>query len=321
MYYPGDYVWMIADGPRVDAYAAAIRAVVRPGCRVIDLGAGFGFFSVLAVKAGAAHVDAIEPNQIVHLGPRFAADNDCADKITFHPMDACEVSLAEPSDVLIADLRGPTPFCGTALQVIIDARDRLLKPGGAIIAMRDTLYVAPCAAPLTFRREIDAAHGREGVDLGAVERVIFDTPIRCRIEADVLRAEPRAWTEIDYRALAQTDACGTVEWSMDRDARLRGLAVWFESDLAPGVRLSPVPSTAAPYGQMFVPFSSPLIVRAGDALRIEIGARLVQQDYVWTWRARVNGRLTIDQNSLAERVIDPRLLAFRGAIMTGREGI
>ena len=311
MYYPGDYVWMIADGPRVDAYAAAIRTVVRPSNRVIDLGAGFGFFSVLAARAGAAHVDAIEPNQIVHLGPRFAADNGCADRITFHPVDARTVTLKQRADVLIADLRGPTPFCGNALEVIIDARDRLLKPGGAIIAMRDTVYVAPCDTPTAVSKEIDPAHEREGIDLRAVERVIFDTPIRCHIDAGVLRAEPRAWTKIDYRSLTGTDACGIAEWRIERDARLRGLAVWFESELAPGVRLSPSPSAGATYGQMFVPFSTPVCLQAGDALRIEIGARLVQQDYVWAWRAWVNDRLAIDQNSLAERVIDPRLLASR----------
>src|SRR5829696_4835138 len=92
VYSISDYAWMIADATRVSAYAAAIRASVRPGDRVLDVGAGFGFFSTIAALAGAQHVDAVDTNSAVHLGPRIAAANRCADRIVFHHLDAARLT-------------------------------------------------------------------------------------------------------------------------------------------------------------------------------------------------------------------------------------
>src|SRR5687768_18477600 len=112
---------MIADHARVAAYAAAIRAVVAPGDRVLDVGAGFGFFSVIAAAAGAQHVDAVDTNPAIRLGPRVAAANGCADRISFHHLDVRQLTLPERAGVLIADVRGPTPFGSRALEVVISA--------------------------------------------------------------------------------------------------------------------------------------------------------------------------------------------------------
>src|SRR6185503_9679007 len=51
---------MLADRVRVDAYASAIRAVVKPGDLVLDLGTGTGILAFLACEAGARHVFAID---------------------------------------------------------------------------------------------------------------------------------------------------------------------------------------------------------------------------------------------------------------------
>jgi SAM-dependent methyltransferase len=316
VYRVGDYLWMLADSARVDAYAGAIRALVKPGDRVLEIGAGVGFFSVVAVRTGAAHVDAVETNPVVHLGPKVAASNGCADRIAFHARDARTLVLPSPADVLLSDLRGPTPFKGRSLETLIGARRRLLRPSGTVIARRDTLYVAPARPPLAFRRDIAAPLQRSDVSLEPVARVVYDAPQPGRVAPDDLLAPGAPWLTIDYRSVDTTDHSGEASWEFDRAAAVFGLAVWFDSDLGGGYRLSTSPEQqTCPYGQLFLPFRNAVNLTPGDCLRVRIDLYLTGDDYVWVWhawtrRARLRDeRLVVDQNSLAEIVIDPAALS------------
>jgi type I protein arginine methyltransferase len=315
VYTLSDYLWMVADDARVAAYAAALKALIRPGVRVLEVGAGFGFFSVLAARAGAGHIDAVETNPVVHLGPKIAAANGCADRMTFHHCNVAQLTLDTPADVLLIDVRGPTPFGRRSLEVVIDARDRLLAPGGLIIAARDRVFVAPTRTPQVFRREVHAAHGQQGVDLDPVERIVYDTPMRCAVTADDLLAEGKPWIELEYRTIADTDGTGTVEWIFERAGDVEGLAAWFETDLGAGIRFSTAPSGDVQiYRQMFIPFRSPVTVCAGDRFRVQLAARQARESYLWEWRIWITlsgspeERLVVDQNSLAEIVLDPSAL-------------
>ena len=55
------YGQMLAGEVRVNAYAEALRRVVRADSIVLDLGCGPGLFALLACKFGARHVYAVEP--------------------------------------------------------------------------------------------------------------------------------------------------------------------------------------------------------------------------------------------------------------------
>ena len=320
MYSLSDYLWMIADEPRAAAYATALRAVIAPGDRVLEVGAGFGFFSVVAARAGAAHVDAVDTNPAIHLGARVAAVNGCADRIQFHHRNVADLTLPRRADVLLIDLRGPTPFGSRSLEVLIDARDRLLRPDGRIIGRADRVIVAPARTPELFRREVHAAHGRERLNLEPVEQIVLDTPMRCPIAPDELLCDGRCWVALDYRSLRSTSTSGSIAWPLERGSIVEGLALWFEADLTDGVGFSTAPGAGiSAYSQMFIPFRHPLIVERPGRLRVELAARQMQENYVWSWRGwlaaerTTEEELVIDQNSLAELVLDPAAMPLTGA--------
>jgi hypothetical protein len=315
MYSPGDYLWMIADDVRVTAYGDTIRALVRPGDVVLEIGAGFGFFSVLAARHGAGHVYAVESNPAIHLGPHVANANGCSGRITFHHGDVAMLQLPRTVDLVISDLRGATPFSGRALAVIADVRRRLARRGATFIAAADTLYAAPCSAPAVFRSDVQAVHGRERLDLTPVERVVLDTPLRCAIDPGDLLAPGQVWCRIQYASLETSDYEGSGKWTLERDAQMDGIAVWFSTDLGGGVGFTSAPGSAVrSYRQLFLPLRAPLSINAGDTVRIHLGVRLVRNDCIWEWmvwarsRHANEERLVANQNSLAELVIDASAL-------------
>ena len=328
MYSLADYLWMLADDTRASAYAAAVRAAVRPGDRVLDVGAGFGFFSAIAARAGASHVDAVDTNPAIHLGPRLAAANGCADRIVFHHADVERLTLPDRVDVIISDLRGPTPFARRSLAVMIDVRGRFLREGGTIIPMADTVFVAPSRVPETVRRDVHAAFGRDGVVTTPIERIVEDTPYRCTIQPGDLIAPGQPWARIDYAALASPDVDGDAAWTIADPDTVRGFAVWFATELARDAGFSTEPgSPTRVYSQIFVPLRAAIAVRRGDRLRIQLALRLVLNEYLWAWTVSMipaeggGEREVLRQNSVAEAVVDPALLHHRAAAAPPRLGV
>src|SRR5947207_11475447 len=137
---------MVADRVRVDAYARALRSVVTPDSFVVDIGTGIGIFAVIARRLGARRVVAIEPSDAIAVARLIAQENDQSD-IEFIQALAKDVTLSEPADVIVSDLRGVLPLFDNHLPSIIDARQRLLAPGGRLIPAADTLYAAVVEAP------------------------------------------------------------------------------------------------------------------------------------------------------------------------------
>jgi hypothetical protein len=59
--------------------------------------------------------------------------NGYADRITFHQTLSSAITLPQPADVIVSDLRGVLPLMQHHIPAIVDARQRLLAPGGVLI--------------------------------------------------------------------------------------------------------------------------------------------------------------------------------------------
>jgi protein arginine N-methyltransferase 1 len=289
MYSIHGYGVMVADR-RSDLYAEALRRTVRPGSVVVDLGAGPGIWAIYACALGARRVFAIEPDDVIGLAIDAARANGFADRITFIQRESTGVSLEEPADIVVADIRGVLPMVGGGLTGMIDAR-RFLSPTGVLIPLRDTIWVAVVQAPRQHQDRVQPWDERcFGLDFSAVRRAAVSQWLKERFAPDDLVTPSAAWAEIDYRMATNPSVSGNARLIADRSAVAHGLAVWFESDLTDDIRMSNRPGDPPVlYGQAFFPWPSAVNLDAGDVIDVRLRAAFNGSDYIMTWDTVVTG--------------------------------
>lgn len=276
---------MIDDAVRMDAYAAALRTVVREDALVVDIGAGTGVMSILACRFGARHVFAIELDDAIHVARENAAANGVDDRITFIQDLSTNVTLPQPADVIVSDLRGVLPLFGQHIPSIIHARQHQLSAQGTLLPQLDNLWVAVCEEP---QRENDRLkpwdRGAYNIQLPSGSRYISNTIRKARIQPGQLLSEPSCWATIDYRHVDSPNCTGKVQLKATRPGQASGLAVWFDTRLLDDIQFSTAPGQPETiYGRMFFPFSKTIGVAAGDHFGIEMQATLSANDYIWQW--------------------------------------
>ena len=298
MYSVNFYGQMLADASRMEAYTAALSRAVKPDSVVMDLGCGPGIFALLACKLGARRVYAVEPENIIGLAREAAAVNGFSDRIEFFEKLSTEITLPEPATIIISDLRGVLPLFEQNIPSIIDARKRLLAPGGVLIPQRDVLWAAVVEAPEQYEEIVGPWGNQFGLDLAAGRRLVTNTWRKSRIKPEQLLTDPVRWSTLDYYEVSSPDVRGEISWQAARRGTAHGLAVWFDSELADDIRFSNHPGASETiYGIGFFPFSQPVEVSEEDRITVLLAADLVNDGYVWRWDTKVLGKASFKQSS------------------------
>jgi SAM-dependent methyltransferase len=298
MYSVHFYGQMLRDAPRMEAYASALRRVVKPDSVVMDLGCGPGVFALLACKLGARRVYAVEPENIVGLAREAAATNGFSDRIEFFEKLSTEITLPERATIIISDLRGVLPWFEQNIPSMIDARERLLAPGGVLIPHHDVLWASLVEAPEQYDEIVGPWRNEFDLDLTAGRRLVTNTWRKSRIKPTQLLTDPVCWTSLDYYEVSSPDVRAEISWQAARTGTAHGMAVWFDSELAEGIQFSNHP--AAPemiYGIGFFPFLQPIELLEGEHVTVRLAADLVNDGYVWRWDTEVRGKASFKQST------------------------
>ena len=279
------YGEMIADVARIEPYVEALRRVVTPDSVVMDLGCGPGLLALLACKFGARRVYAVEPDNVINIAREAAVANGFADRIHFFQDLSTGITIAERATVIISDLRGVLPWFQKHIPSIIDARQRLLAPGGVLIPRRDILWAALVETPEEYERVVGPWRDRLfDVDLSAGLSKITNSWRKTRIKPGELLTEPLCWTTLDYSTVDSPDVHAKISWRTTRAGVAHGVVFWFDTELEDSIGFSNRPG--APelvYGNAFFPFPRPVEVEKGESVAVKLRADLVRDDYVWSW--------------------------------------
>jgi type I protein arginine methyltransferase len=290
MYSLRAYGEMISDAGRFDAYAKAIARAVGPGQVVLEIGCGPGVFALLATRAGAARVYAIETEDVVHLAKQLATANGLAGRIKFLQSDSRRTELPERVNVIVSDIRGTLPLFDHAIPSLEDARRRFLAPGGILIPQRDTLKVALAEADAYYSSLTSPWNwSMQDLDLSSSLSLILNETYSVRFKREQLLTEPKNWCVLDYAAGVQKQAAANLSFRVVRPGVAHGLCLWFETQLFEDIGYSSGPDGASTiYGQAFLPWLEPVNVVEGQEIQVELHADLVGDDYVWRWNTRID---------------------------------
>ena len=287
---------MIADKARFEAYADVIARTVRPGDVVVDLGCGPGIFAMLACRAGAKRVYAIDAGEVLHFARQLAAANGFTDRIEFLFGDSRQMQLPERANVVVSDIRGALPLFAEALPSIQDARERFLLESGVQIPRSDTLFAAILETPDYYERVAapwkDASRG---LDLTPALSIALNGVYKVRSRRDQLLTEPQVFCTLDYERRPHPRAAAQLRFRATRSGVGHGVTAWFETQLFAGIGFSSAPgSSDTVYGQGFLPWLEPIALAAGQEIQLDLHADPVGGDYIWRWDTKVfapNGQL------------------------------
>ena len=273
---------MLVDPSRMQAFTGAIMAVVRPGDVVLDIGAGTGVLSFLAVTAGASRVYAVEQGRVIELARELSERNGFSDRVTFLAGNSSEVELPEPVDVVITETIGNAAVDEGILDSVIDARTRLLRPGGRVVPRRLRLWTAAVESWDDHTVVSDWSAPSLPFDFGAARARAEEMLWWVDLDDKSLLSEPALVADIDLETVTDSDLTGGGRLVATRDGVLHGLVCWFDAEVSEDLWVGNAPPAEAPsWSQALLPSPRPVDVSAGQVLAWEVTASANGQHWRW----------------------------------------
>lgn len=268
---------MLSDRARNDALAAGIAAVVRPGDVVVDVGAGSGLMSMLAARAGARRVHALEEGAMAAVAEDLVRRNAWDHVVSVQRVRSHDWEPPERADVVLCETLGYAVLEEGFRRTIADARERMLAPHGRLLPRSVEILAVPIS---TRGLPIDADYIGTVLDLDLAPLADGYRGLHQRLAVPLEdEAGPRRrLLELDCASLSPHAALtAQASFPVAPGREVTAFALWFEATLADGVVLSSrAPDPSNHWAQTVLPLREPLrTARAGEiGLDVELDDRL-----------------------------------------------
>ncbi len=247
---------LLSHRSRLVKFEEALRRTVREDSYVVDIGSGTGVLALMAAKAGARRVTALEVNtESVQYARRVAEENLLSDIVEFKRVHFAEFAPEERADVVICEMLSAIMLIEQQVPASRHAVQQILAPDGVLLPHHVSVYVVPV--------ECDAIQSRfrignlqfqalpQTVDSGTV-RDLADLAILAEFDLTCIQGNEHVDAEIEF-TIVET---GVVH----------GLVGMFEALLYEEIVLRMDDG----WRDLFLPLAEPIEVTKGDILRIGV---------------------------------------------------
>ncbi|KAI3435512.1 hypothetical protein D9Q98_001578 [Chlorella vulgaris] len=251
---------MLADKVRTEAYRDALEKNpgLVSGARVLDLGCGTAILSMFAARAGAASVVGIDGSEQIagiarsiveanglaaHSGGPITIVSSKVEQLAALPAAAPVDSKlgrgqvggedGQQVDVLVSEWMGYALLFESMLSSVLHARDRWLRPGGALLPDIAKIYVAAAdegASGLAFWKDVygfSMEAVRSSLKADALQRAV----VRC-VAPQHLLSEPACVHSLDLATMRAAEQDFTSPFTLTPGAgpkEVHAVVLWFDT--------------------------------------------------------------------------------------------
>lgn len=277
------YFTMVQDEWRHGLYAKVLRKLLVNGGTVLDVGAGTGFFAMMAAREGADRVIAceIEP-AVAAAAAQVIADNGLSDKITLLAMDSLDLKvgehLDEPADILLWDNHGNNCIGNDCAKTLADAHARLIKPGAPILPARVEIMAAIVDSD---RPGNDRMEMVDGFDMSAFN-VLSPTDYTSESSHHTMLCEPVAVFDMDFTDPTPMQDTRNAIPVVLKEGRASGVLQWLRFHIDGETIYETLDKRVHAFGPQFHTFT-PFDAAAGATVRL-CGAHDTSETWFWVER-------------------------------------
>jgi predicted RNA methylase len=247
---------LLGQRSRLNKFKQAIHKVVKSGDYVVDIGTGSGVLAIIAAKAGAGWVTAIDVNPESLQYARNAAKLNRVDQvIEFVECNFSEFVPEEKADVVICEMLSSIMLVEQQIPASFHATRKILKSGGVILPQEAKVYIVPVECIEIWERfQYD--------DIQFPRVVQTTTPEATRDLANIEMLE--TFDLINLKQKVTVDR--TLHFTVVDKGTIHGLVGIFESKLFGDICLKMYDG----WKQLFIPLTKPIKVLEGDVFSARI---------------------------------------------------
>ena len=264
---------IVRDMARNEAYEAALRRVVFPGCKVLEIGTGTGLLAMMAARAGAGEVITCESaSAIAAAAQEIIERNGYAGRVRVlnkhsNQLDV-QADLGGPADILVSEIISDNLLSEGVLPTHEYAIRHLIKPGAKILPARGRVRIALADDDDWERARMDWI---AGFDLSPFNRLIH--PYQdCDVGSGrlVLRSEAADLFNFDFTSGGPYPEATAHITLTAQGSRINGVAQWIALDMdgLNSYENRPEPGTHSSWQAVFHRFEEPLQIVPGEAVSI-----------------------------------------------------